>query len=336
MKLLIIHNLKSGLQDGTVFDFIRMFATSDDEIVLRCTDAASPIEELVEDAADFDGVVVSGGDSTVSAICYKLRNTRIPILPFPAGTGNILNLDIGSTEEPFALAENVRRGLTLDYDLGELTFNEGTADERSFGFAIMAGAGYDAKIMNDSRPLKNPYGQMAYVMAAFANPEPTFAHFKVTVDGETFEHDGISVLFLNFSELFENLRVTTGTDARDGVFEVDLLKTKDAWGLLPAVFSALVDFNGKDPKRADTMDIRRGSDIVLESDPPLTIQYDGEALAYTTPVHVRVLPRATRLFVTEAEYERQTALDRAHEKAACDAADELRKLDAARDASRIS
>ena len=328
MKLLIIHNLESGLHDGTVFDFMRMFATADDELTVRCTDGKVPVEFLVEDAADFDAVIASGGDSTVSAICYQLRYTNIPILPFPAGTGNVLNLNIGSTEEPFALAENVRRGLTVDYDLGEIIFGAGTADERAIGFTIMAGAGYDAKIMTDSRGLKNPYGHMAYVMAAFGNPTPPFAHFKLEVDGKSYESDGISVLFLNFAELFEGLRVTTGTDPRDGMLEVDILKTKDAWGLLPAVFSALADIDGRDPNRASTMEIHRGREFTLESDPPLTIQYDGEAIDLTTPIRVHVLPHATRLYVTETEYEREHARDMEHNREALRAEEQLRMLDA--------
>ncbi len=309
MKLLIIHNLKSGLQDGTIFDFIRLFASVEDEIVIRFIDGTIPLEDITSDVMHFDGVVASGGDSTVSAICYQLRDSQIPILAFPAGTGNILNLNIGSTEEPYALARTVHAGRTVEYDLGEMTCAVGTPEERSVGFAVMAGAGYDAKIMNDSRNLKNPFGQMAYIMAALANPAPTYAHFVLEVDGRVIESDGISVLFMNFTELFEGISVTAENDARDGLLEVAILKTKDMVGLVPAVFSALVDHNGKDPSRLGTMEIYKGHEIHLQSDPPLTLQFDGESLECTTPVRARILPRTMKLFVNEAEYRHQHERD---------------------------
>lgn len=51
--------------------------------------------------------------------------------------------------EPHALAKLAREGRTLDFDIGEIE-----VEGEKFGFLIMAGAGYDALIMEGAAPAK--------------------------------------------------------------------------------------------------------------------------------------------------------------------------------------
>ena len=75
MKLLVINNLSSGYGEGAVYDFMRSFVRDGDEICLRSTDGTTDVGSLLDDATSFDAVVASGGDGTVAAVCYHLRNT---------------------------------------------------------------------------------------------------------------------------------------------------------------------------------------------------------------------------------------------------------------------
>ena len=142
MKLLIIVNIAAGFGDGSVYDYLRMVCEDGDEHALRCTDGTTDVTSLVQDAEDFDAVVVAGGDGTIAAVTYALANTGIPVLPFPSGTANLLANNLFSPYEPHALARMTREMETLDFDLGEIE-----ADGKRFGFGIMAGAGYDATII---------------------------------------------------------------------------------------------------------------------------------------------------------------------------------------------
>jgi diacylglycerol kinase family enzyme len=305
MKTLVINNLQSGLRNGSIFEFLRKLARDGDEIIMRNTDGHTPIESLFYDIADCDLVVAAGGDGTIAAVCHALRNTGIPILPFPAGTGNLLATNLDQPEEPYALVDMVKAGRTLDFDLGECSFGTGT-EETTRGFAVIAGAGYDATIMENSEQLKEMLGPTAYIAAAVANPTPTIAHFTIELDDRTVETDGIAVLVLNFAKIYPDISITHANDARDGLLEIAVLKPQSAVELLPAFFAAFLDRTGGFPHRTDAIETFRSRNVRVESNPPLHLQYDGEAPGYMTPFRARILPGATKLVVTEEEYLRLT------------------------------
>ena len=110
MKLLVINNLSSGFGEGAVYDFVRSFMQDGDEACLRSTDGTTGVSTLLDDAASFDAVIASGGDGTVATVSYMLADSGIPVLPFPAGTANLLALNLASPMEPHALAKMVREG----------------------------------------------------------------------------------------------------------------------------------------------------------------------------------------------------------------------------------
>ncbi|MFQ9741876.1 MAG: diacylglycerol kinase family protein [Slackia sp.] len=85
MKVLIINNLASGYREGSIYDFMRSFVEDGDEVCLRSSDGGTSIDSLLDDADSFDVVVASGGDGTIASVAYRLRNTGVPILPYPAG-----------------------------------------------------------------------------------------------------------------------------------------------------------------------------------------------------------------------------------------------------------
>ncbi len=298
VKLLVINNLSSGFGEGGVYDFVRSFARDGDEVCLRSTNGATPVSELVHDAASYDAVVASGGDGTVATVSYLLANTGTPVLPFPAGTANLLALNLMSPLEPHALAKMVRDGRTLDFDLGEIEVGG-----RKFGFGIMAGAGYDAAIMHGAEPTKRLFGPMAYLSAAIANALPQKSRFTIQLDDRTVESEGLGILLVNFSKIQFDITVTHETAPRDGEFDVVVLKAQNAFELIPAVLAGLLDRGGDFPDRTDALEIHRARTVRVEADPPMEVQYDGEATRLTTPFSARVIPRAARLIVSEEGYD---------------------------------
>ncbi|RNL48163.1 diacylglycerol/lipid kinase family protein [Paraeggerthella hongkongensis] len=297
MKLLVINNLSSGFGDGSVYDFIRSAVQDGDEVCVRSTDGTTPVSALLDDAASYDAVVASGGDGTVATVNYLLANTGVPVLPFPAGTANLLALNLSSPLEPHALAKMVREMRTLDFDMGEIE----VADKR-FGFGIMAGAGYDAAIMHGAEPAKRLFGPMAYLSAAIANPLPQTSRFTIELDGETVQSEGVGILLVNFSRIQFDIAVTHENKPRDGVFDVVVLKAQNAFELIPALLAGILDRGGDFPDRTGALEIHRARAVRVEADPPMEVQYDGEATRLTTPFSARILPKAARLIVSEEGY----------------------------------
>lgn len=294
MKLLILNNLSSGYGEGAIYDFIRSFAKAEDEIVLRSVNSETNFEALLQDAHDFDAVIASGGDGTVASVCYLLRNSGIPILPFPAGTANLLVQNVLLPTEPHALAKVTRQMETLDFDLGEITVGD-----RTLGFSMMAGCGYDAVIMNDAKANKKLLGPMAYFKAAFSNPNPQISHFTITIDGKTYERDGVGVVLLNFSKIQFDISIGLKNLPRDGKLDLMVLTTSTAWNLIPAILGAAIDPSGGLLKQSDALEFFQGSEMKIVADPPMGVQYDGEAINLKTPFEARILTHATKLIVND-------------------------------------
>lgn len=299
MKLLIINNLASGYQEGAIYDFIRAFSQDHDEIVLRSTDGTTDLRTFLHDADTFDAVVISGGDGSIATVSYELANTGVPLVPFPAGTANLLCTNLAQPNEPHALAEMVRSGKTLDFDVAEIEVC-GT----KYGFNIMAGTGYDALIMKDAAPSKQKLGQMAYFAAAAANITPKVAHMKLALDGKEIESDGVGVLLINHSKIQFDIPIAHDTDPRDGMLDVAILKSPNALGLLPALGAALLDRNGEFPGRSSSMEVHRAREVHVEAEPALPIEFDGEPINAHTPFSARVIPHGARFIVSPEALQR--------------------------------
>lgn len=295
MKLLIVNNLSSGYRDGAIYDFMRAFNRDGDEICVRCSNGETDLAEFLSDAEDFDAVVAAGGDGTVATVAYLLAETGIPLLPYPAGTANLLAMNLASPAEPHALAKLMRESLLMDFDIGEIELSNG---ERH-GFTMMAGAGYDATIMQGAEPAKKLLGPMAYFTSAFTNYAPQFSKITLTVDGATVETQGVGVLVMNFSKVQFDIPFVHENRPRDGMFDVIVLNTHDAVGLIPALFSCLLDRGGEFPNRPDALEVHRAREVSVVADPPLAVQYDGEVADALTPFTARMLPEGARFVVSE-------------------------------------
>ena len=288
VKLLIVNNASSGLRDGSIYDFARLAARDGDEICIRTTDGSTDAATLVHDAEAFDAVVVSGGDGTIASVAYALANTDVPILPFPAGTGNLLAGNLASPNEPNALVKLLNKGKHLDFDLGEIE-----SHGKKHGFLIMAGAGFDAAIMKTAIPAKKILGPMAYFQAAVANATPQVSKITLDIDGARYEREGVGVVLANFSKMQFDISITHEK------LDVVVLKTQNAFELIPAVLASWRDREGTYPSRTDSLEIISGSTVRVECNPPMNIQYDGEVPGLKTPFNARVMPGAARLLLSD-------------------------------------
>ncbi len=160
------------------------------------------------------------------------------------------------------------------------------------GFAIMAGAGYDASIIEAAEQFKAALGAFAYLMAAVVNLAPTASQFELDLDGETVTTDGIAVLVVNFGRLQFDLPVASGADPHDGLFQVAVLRTRNIAGLLPAIIAAL-----SGAQKVPGIDVYQASRVAIAAEPRLRIQYDGEAVEDFTPFEATVLPDAANLLL---------------------------------------
>jgi diacylglycerol kinase family enzyme len=294
VRVLVIDNPRSGQGDAGLYAFVRELVARGAEVVVRPMPPGVPPPELLGDAASFQRVVSGGGDGTTSTLAYALRDSGLPILAYPAGTANLLPLNLGLPYDPAALARLTLEGPVRKTDLGEIT----VGDEPPVGFAIMAGAGFDAAVMQGAAELKSTLGVGAYFLSVMGNLMPTVADFRIWLDGELLATDGIAVIVVNFAKIQFDLSVTHESDATDGLLEVAVIRTRHVAGLIPTVWQALLDRLGTMPERSG-LEIHQAREIRVESEPPLPLQYDGEYVGTQTPFSARVLSGAATFVMPE-------------------------------------
>ena len=138
---------------------------------------ASPAEaaaDIARRSAEFDLVVVAGGDGTVAAAAAGLRQAGLPMGVLPLGTANDLARTLAIPLGLRAAADVIVAGRTERIDLGEVNGHP---------FFNVASLGLSAEVAQRlSREDKRRFGPLAYALRAFqvlATARPFEAEIRV-------------------------------------------------------------------------------------------------------------------------------------------------------------
>ena len=299
MRSLIIHNPNSGFGSDAIFEFERMLIGPGDECCFRLLDRDETPEQVLSDAEQFDVCVLSGGDGTVSNMLYCLANRDVITCIFPSGTANLFYANIGNAFEPAALARACRAQVTAPIDLGEISWTDAEGAVHTRGFSLMSGIGYDAQLMRAAVPNKKSLGQAAYFAAVLSQPDVTLVDFHLTVDGQEFEHRGISCIVADTATLQGDVELVPYCRLDDGMLDIVIAETDNLGGLARPFFASLFDKTGKTLGRP-TMAHRRGAQIEVRSSAPLQFEIDGDAVdGMVSGYKARVLRGAIRTIVDQ-------------------------------------
>jgi len=162
-----------------------------------------------------------GGDGTVRAVAAALVGTETPMGLLPGGTGNLLarnlNLPVDSIDAALKLALT---GQNKRIDVGRLTVDHSGEHERpeEHIFLIMAGVGFDAKIMADApERLKKTVGPLAYTFSAAKNLRGPQFKVRMKIDDEPeFSRRARTVVIGNCGKLTGGLVLMPEAQVDDG------------------------------------------------------------------------------------------------------------------------
>ena len=147
-----------------------------------------------------------------------LSGSGTPLGIVPAGTANLLDYNLGlpRTEEP--AIEVAADGTPRDIDLVKITVDGGKTQH----FAVMAGAGLDAMIMDEvSSDLKKTIGTAAYFLAAGKALGRLPMSVRVKVDDRPIKHHkAMMVLIGNVGGIPPNIDLIPGAAYDDGLLDV--------------------------------------------------------------------------------------------------------------------
>ena len=158
------------------------------------TAAAGDARRIAEtcDAARYAVIAVAGGDGTINEVVNGLarRGGAGPALGIvPLGTANVLAHELGLGFSADALAQTLTAGSEILMQPGEAS---GAGKTRQF--SLMAGAGFDAKVVAGvSAPLKRRLGRAAYVWRSLVEAR-RYRPVRYAVEIDGVRHEAASVI----------------------------------------------------------------------------------------------------------------------------------------------
>ncbi len=236
-------------------------------------------------AAGVDVLAAYGGDGTVMEAARGLFGTQTPLAILPGGTANLMSVELGIPKDlakAAALAADPHSPVRL-------------VDAGLFGgethFLLRVGLGFAArKVEIADRDLKDRYGIMAYSIGALKALSGTeLAHYRLTLDGKSYETQGFTCLVDNAGNIgfaglgLKSIRVDDGL--------LDVIIVRDARLRSWIAVGAGVSGAQLNPEYVQHWQAR---EITIEADPPQPVQMDGE-LAGQTPVNIKVVPGLVRI-----------------------------------------
>lgn len=288
-NIIVIINPASG-QDRPMLGIMnRAFHNSGINWDVRITKDAGDARRFAQEAVmmGVDAVGVYGGDGTVMEVANGLHGSDVPLAIFPGGTANVMSVELGipnDLSEAMALV-STDNSFVRQVDVGKV-------GDRYF--LLRVGVGFEADVMNRTeREAKTRLGTLAYLLTGLQTlGERQVARYRLTLDGEVVEAEGISLMIANSGNMgLTNVALAPHIDVSDGLLDVIVIRNTDVGSLLQVAASAA--------GLSDPLQHWQARHIIVESDPIQQVICDGEPLE-PTPVEVTVLPQALRVIVPRA------------------------------------
>ena len=231
-------------------------------------------------------IFVWGGDGMVQHCVDALAGEKTAVAILPAGTANLLASNLGI---PADLSLAVRIGLHGD----RRSLDTGTVNGEHF--AVMAGAGFDARMISDaSRKMKARLGRAAYLWTGARNLMLHRASAVIEVDGERFFRGRVSaVLAGNVGKILGGLEVFRGAEPDSGLLELGVVTARNPadWA---RVFGRIV---AGQPAKSKFVRITSGKRIKIRFDRPFPYELDGGERKPIRKLKIKVHPASITVCV---------------------------------------
>jgi diacylglycerol kinase (ATP) len=291
-KLCVVINPAAGVDRPILGNINNAFKDTDVFWDVKITHKAGDAQRLAKEAVEqgFDVVAAHGGDGTVMEVAYGLSGTDVPLAIFPGGTANVMAAELGVSND-LALAIGLVSG--GDYNVHKIDI--GSAGEHKFILRI--GIGFEADMMkNADQEMKNRFGMLAYVFSAFneiLNPSPVT--YKLTLDGEHFEAEGVSCMIANSGNVaIGGLTLSKKIEVSDGLLDVVVFRSADIGSIISVTTTMLLP----QAEATDLPQIQHWQcrEVTVEAVPTQTVSVDGEIIEQN-PITAKVIPQAVNVIV---------------------------------------
>jgi diacylglycerol kinase (ATP) len=248
------------------------------------------VRRLADDGAA--GLVVVGGDGTISRVVHALGGAKVPVGLLPVGTGNDFARALGIPGTPSSAARSLLAGRTRDIDLLEV-------NGRLFCTAGVLGVPADATMTvrrwlspgRPTRPLLHLLGGLAYTLAGARHLlRPRALAEAWVIDGRPWRTAGI--FLANTPVIGGGLRLPMESDPADGLMEVAVIRDVPRLRLL----GAFVRFARGWRVPPDILHIERVPAVRVTCGAARPFSADGDLMSAGSEFAVTVRPRALRVW----------------------------------------
>ena len=231
-------------------------------------------------------IFVWGGDGMVQRCLDAVAGTATAVAILPAGTANLLATNL---HVPDDLGEAVRVGLhgnRRELDTGSVNGEH---------FAVMAGAGFDARmIAGADRTMKDRLGRAAYL---YTGARSLFAHrvmASVEADGRPFFEGRVSlVLAANVGTILGGVEAFAAAEPDDGLLELAVVTARNPvdWA---RTFGRVAL---RRAERSPFVEMTRGRSFRIRFDRKLRYEVDGGIRPAARDLRIDVCPRSVTVCV---------------------------------------
>ena len=252
------------------------------------TRADDPGQGMARQALDagVDLVIAAGGDGTVRAVADGLACSGVPLGVVAAGTANLLalNLDLPTREREALRVATTGRVRTID--LIKISVDGGPGRH----FAVMAGAGLDAMIMDETDPeLKSRIGTAAYFVAAGKALGRLPMKASIEVDRHRpRRRRAMLILVANVGKVPPNIRLVPDARPDDGQLEVLIASPRSPLDWLKVIGRLI----GRRERAEKPLEIMPGTRVRVRLSKADDYQLDGDVAGRFTTMTAEVVPGA--------------------------------------------
>jgi YegS/Rv2252/BmrU family lipid kinase len=245
-------------------------------------------------------LVAVGGDGTVHEVVNGMLTDDRPLAAdavlgvVAAGSGCDFVRSFGLPGDAVQAARHLTGDRVRRIDLGKVTFSAGAAQVIRY-FPNIAEAGLGAEVVSRACALPGFLGAAKY-LCGFWLTLPGFRPpvVRIEADGQAYQWRAHNVVVANCRFYGGGMQISPKSRPDDGALDVLVMTgpKSDAFTALPKVY------RGSHLPHRNIAELRAGTgaQVRVETDPPVTIEADGEVLG-STPATFEVIPGPIRLKV---------------------------------------
>jgi diacylglycerol kinase (ATP) len=242
-------------------------------------------------AEQVDLVIGAGGDGTIRYVADGLAHTGIPMGLVPAGTGNLLARNLDLPLEEVEAVEVALSGQVRLIDLVRITVDDRPPEH----FAVMAGIGIDAMIMDETNEdLKDKVGSAAYFIAAAKALGRLPVRLKVQLDNNRpVRRHAMLCVIGNVGTLRGNLSLIPGASPEDGLLDLYIASPHRFRHWVKVALRLIT----RRAKKDDQVDQHMGKTVRIVIEGKDNYQLDGVVVGESTTLFAEIQPGALAICV---------------------------------------